>query len=101
MSPSKARPIDLNVLDKEYRVACPEEEIEGLQVAAHYLDEKMREIRDAGRVVGLERIAVMAALNISHELTQSNGKNGQLSDELSERVDGMKNKIDLVIASVE
>lgn len=101
MSPPKVQPVDLTVLDKEYRVACSKEEIEGLQIAARYLDKKMREIRDAGRVVGLERIAVMAALNISHELTQSSGEDGQLSNELSERIDSIKNKIDLIIGSVE
>ncbi len=99
MSQSKARPTSLNILDKEYIVSCTEEEATGLLSAARFLDAKMREIRDTGRIVGLDRIAVMAALNISHELTQSSGKNEQLSDEFSTRLDVMQSKINLVLES--
>ena len=101
MSPKKAQPTSLNILDKEYVVSCSEDEAAGLQTAARYLDAKMREIRDTGRVVGLDRIAVMAALNISHDLTQSSGENESLSGELSTRLDAMQKKIGLVLESVE
>jgi cell division protein ZapA len=99
MSRSKAQPTSLKILDKEYIVSCTEEETAGLLSAARFLDAKMREIRDTGRVVGLDRIAVMAALNISHELTQSSGKNEQLSDELSTRLDVMQSKINRTLES--
>lgn len=62
--------VAVNILDKEYLVASPEEARDELERSARYLDEKMREIRSSGRVFGTERIAVMAALNITHELLQ-------------------------------
>ncbi|CAA0079697.1 Cell division protein ZapA [BD1-7 clade bacterium] len=58
----------IKLLGKEYQIACSPEEEKALEQAAHYLDEQMRGIRDSGKVIGLERIAIMAALNISHEL---------------------------------
>lgn len=57
----------VHLLDKEFRVACPAEEKENLLRAARYLDDKMREVR-ASNVLGLERIAVMTALNLAHDL---------------------------------
>lgn len=63
--------IKVQILGKEYPISCPEEEQHDLLIAARYLDEKMRQIRNTGRVIGTERIAVMAALNIAHELLQA------------------------------
>ena len=60
--------LQINIMGREFRVACPEEEQKGLLEAVEYLNRKMHEIRDNGKVVGLERIAIMAALNIAHEL---------------------------------
>jgi cell division protein ZapA len=62
----------VKILDKEYQVACPREERHALQESAQLLDERMKAIRGSGAVIGLERIAVMAALNLSHELLQAN-----------------------------
>lgn len=62
----------VNILDKEYLVACPESERSALHQSAALLDTKMREIRTSGKIHGLERIAVMAALNIAHEYLQKN-----------------------------
>lgn len=67
----QARIVTVSILDKDYQVACPEEQEAELVVSASYLDKQMRSIRDNGKVIGLERIAVMAALNISHELLQA------------------------------
>jgi len=63
--------VTVKILDKEYQVACPAEQEAELVVSARYLDKQMRGIRDTGKVIGLERIAVMAALNISHELLKA------------------------------
>ena len=60
--------LQINVMGREFRVACPEDEQKGLLEAVDYLNKKMSEIRDNGKVIGLERIAIMAALNIAHEL---------------------------------
>ena len=62
--------VSVSILDKEYQVACPEDQQADLLLSARHLDEHMRSIRSTGKVIGLERIAVMAALNISHELLQ-------------------------------
>ena len=61
----------VKILDKEYQVACPREERQALLESAQLLDERMKAIRGSGAVIGLERIAVMAALNLSHELLQA------------------------------
>jgi cell division protein ZapA len=61
----------VKILDKEYQVACPREERQALIESAQLLDERMKAIRGSGAVIGLERIAVMAALNLSHELLQA------------------------------
>ena len=71
---SPAQTVLVHILDKEYQVACPEGQQEDLIVSARYLDRQMRSIRDTGKVIGLERIAVMAALNISHELLKASGQ---------------------------
>ncbi len=68
--------VTVKILDKEYQVACPEEQEAELIVSAKYLDKQMRSIRDSGKVIGLERIAVMAALNISYELLQASDQSG-------------------------
>ena len=65
---SDTLPVTVNILDKEYRISCPAEERESLLESAAFLDSQMREIRQGGRVIGTERIAVMAALNIANDL---------------------------------
>ena len=65
----------VKILDKEYQVACPREERQALIESAQLLDERMKAIRGSGAVIGLERIAVMAALNLSHELLQAKSDN--------------------------
>ena len=73
--------VTLHILDKEYRVSCPAEERSNLEQAARHLDTTMRDIRNSGKVIGVERIAVMAALNISHEmLTGSHDQSGALNE---------------------
>lgn len=65
---TQSQTVTVNIMDKAYQVACPKEQQSDLIMSANYLDSQMRGIRESGKVVGLERIAVMAALNISHEL---------------------------------
>jgi cell division protein ZapA len=63
--------VSVKILEKEYQVSCPLEERPALLDSAAYLNRKMREIRDSGKVIGLDRIAVMAALNLTNELLQN------------------------------
>lgn len=89
--------VDVNIMGREFKVSCSEDEREGLMTAVNYLDKKMREIRDTGKVIGVERIAIMAALNLSHELlTASNG--GFDIGEFKRRIISMQEQIDEVIA---
>ncbi|NJD06671.1 MAG: cell division protein ZapA [Methylococcaceae bacterium] len=86
-------PVKVLLLGKEYPVVCGRDEEHELRVAARYLDDKMRKIRDGGRIIGTERIAVMAALNIAHELIQAQQQlksGGAVGDRLS----AMSHKID-------
>ncbi|MAT92571.1 MAG: cell division protein ZapA [Halioglobus sp.] len=74
---SQPNTVTVKILDKEYQVACPPEQEAELGTSARYLDKQMRTIRDTGKVIGVERIAVMAALNISYELLQAAGGGGE------------------------
>ena len=73
-------PVKVRILDQEYTVACPEDAKNELLQSADYVDRKMREIRSSGNVVGTDRVAVMAALNIAHELLSAQAENEQLQD---------------------
>lgn len=68
--------VKVNILDKEYLVACPEEERDELLASAKFLNERMIHIREAGKVVGIDRIAVMTALNLAHDVIKAGGANG-------------------------
>ncbi|MDX1458312.1 MAG: cell division protein ZapA [Marinobacter sp.] len=82
--------VEVKILEKEYLVACPEEAREALIQAARHLDRKMREIRSSGKVFGTERIAVMAALNITHDLLQQD----TMSDAATSILQAMDSKLD-------
>ncbi|EKF73129.1 hypothetical protein A11A3_15297 [Alcanivorax hongdengensis A-11-3] len=89
----------IHLLDKEYRVACPAGEQDHLLEAARYLDKQMREVRDAN-VIGLERIAIMTALNMSHELLRA--RESLTSDSDSEaRVQSLLNRLEAEIQAFE
>lgn len=96
---SAATTITVNLLDKDYQVACPPNEQEALLKAARSLDARLREISQGANIVGLERIAIMAALNLSYELqsshTNSASKNldENLLQSLSDRVDSALNRL--------
>ncbi len=93
--PSDTQGITVTILDKEYLIACTDEERHELMRSAEYLDKKMREIRETGKVVGSDRIAVMAALNISHELLTREGGGGETVDPaFHQRLRGLEAKIE-------
>lgn len=95
----RVTPVNIKVLGKDYRIACAEDEHDELLESARYLDQKMCEVRDTGRVVGDDRIAVMAALNIAHELAQSNRQNGFASRDINDQLTKVQNKIDAILDS--
>jgi cell division protein ZapA len=90
--------LEVRILDRELRIACPEEERGELLDAVAYLDKRMREIRDAGKIASVERIALMAALNITHELLGMKvGRGIDLSD-FKRRMNSMQAAIDQALA---
>ncbi len=100
--------LDVSILGREYRVACKASERDELLRAVQLLDRRMREIRDSGKIVGTERIAVMAALNIAHELLNTaDGKRVDIasggfdSAALQRRISSMQTAIDRAMAEQE
>jgi cell division protein ZapA len=99
---SKVQTVTVNILDKDYQVSCPADQEAELIVSASYLDKQMRSIRENGKVIGLERIAVMAALNISHELLQASEQSEPVTIEpvAPSAVDSLARKIDDALYSI-
>ncbi len=89
--------ISLTILGKEYKIACDFDEQESLLESAKQLDEKMRKIRNAGKINGDDRIAVMVALNIAHELQLLKEDNLRLNQNLNECLSNMRHKIENVL----
>jgi cell division protein ZapA len=86
--------LDVNIMGREFRIACREDEQKDLLDAVEYLNAKMREIRDAGKVIGVERIALMAALNITHEFLSARVTDGFDVAEFKRRIFDMQATID-------
>jgi len=96
----KIQTVTVTILDKEYQVACPPDQQQSLVDAAKFLDTQMRKIRGNGKVVGLERIAVMAALNIAHEL-RNPSKTQEVSVVGGEQVKRLNNKVDNALVRLQ
>ena len=96
---TKLHPVAIKILGKEYRIACSEDEQETLLRSAQKLDEQMREIRDSGAVNGADRIAVIAALNLTHELRQAQGKGVPSKGGISAQLANLRHKIENVLES--
>ena len=86
-------PVSVNILGKEYQVACPEEEKEALIASARMVHQNMEKIRASGKVVGLDRIAVMAALNLAHELFVLQNDEGNDLEYLNDKISQIKERV--------
>ena len=93
--------VSVRILDKEYQVACPASERTDLLDSAEILNSKMREIRDSGRIVGLDRIAVMAALNMANDLIHAQARDQQLEGDISERLKSISDRVDSVLSGAQ
>lgn len=89
--------VTIRILEKEYHVACPAAERNQLLAAAELLNRKMRDIRDSGKVVGLDRVAVMAALNLASELLVTHGQGQELQNIVGARIKAMREQLDTVL----
>ena len=86
--------LQITLMGRQYRVACAQEEQEGLLKAVDYLNQKMQEVRDNSKVIGQERIAIMAALNIAHEFLTTKVGGGFDIAEIKRRMAGMETVLD-------
>lgn len=94
MSKDAPNAVSISILGKEYLIACQEDEKSELLSSASYLDKKMREIRDHGKVIGSDRIAVMAALNIAHELLHNKADLAMANPDVEGRIRNIQQKIE-------
>ena len=92
-------PVNVRILDRDYLVACEPDEREGLVSAAHLLDARMREIRGGNRMAAIDRIAVMAALNLAHEFLQFKLSSEERDQQISRTLGELNRKLDSLIAT--
>jgi cell division protein ZapA len=91
--------ISVKILEKEYQVSCPASERTDLLDSAEILNARMREIRDSGKVVGLDRIAVMAALNMANELLHAKARDRELEGTVGNRLKHMSDRVESALHS--
>ena len=91
--------VSVRILEKEYFIACPYEERSALLDSAEFLNARMREVRDSGKVVGLDRIAVMVALNLTNELLQLKGRDAKVESEAGTKVKNMRERVEAALAT--
>jgi len=87
----------VEILGKPYPIRCPENELASLQAAAEYLHTKMKEVQESGKVINLERIAIIAALNITYELLQVDDQKTTFIGKVNQRIANLQEKIDSAI----
>ncbi len=90
---SEVKPITVTIMDKEYLVGCAEDEREALFASVEFLNRKLREQRDSGKVIGSERVAVMASLNIAHEYLDYRRLNASVETDLGAGLERIQSKI--------
>lgn len=96
-----SEPVNVRIADREYLVACGPDERESLVQAAQLLDGRMREIRAGNRMAGIDRIAVLAALNLAHELLQLRRDEGSEQREIALTLGDLSRKLDRLLAAVQ
>ena len=96
-----ATTLTVKILDKEYQVSCEPDEIQALQQSANYVDDKMRKIKETSTVLGLDRVAVMAALNIANDYITQSQKTDEVRSDQGENIRSLTGKIDQVITRLK
>jgi cell division protein ZapA len=100
MSQDQAR-VSVRIMEKEYVVACPYDERSALLDAAEFLNARMREIRDSGKVVGLDRIAVMSALNLAHEFLRIKDRESKVDSGAGQRVRVLRERVESALGKAQ
>ena len=93
-----AAPVTVNILDREFLIGCTPDERAGLLAAASYLDGKMRELRGASRMQSVDRIAILAALNMAHELLQTKQRSEADAATMAQHLQALRTKLDAALA---
>ena len=93
--------VSVRILEKEYQVACPASERTALLDSAEILNARMREIRDSGKVVGLDRIAVMAALNMANELLFAQQKEHAIENSVGDRIKLLSDRVESALGNTQ
>lgn len=93
--------VSVRILEKEYQVSCPASERTALLDSAEALNARMREIRDSGKVVGLDRIAVMAALNMANELLRAQEKGKSIEDTVGNRIKLLSDRVESALGNTQ
>jgi len=86
--------VSVRIMEKEFVIACPYDERSALLDAAEFLNARMREIRDTGKVIGIDRIAVMAALNLAHEYLKGRDRESRLDNGVGQRVRALRERVE-------
>lgn len=94
----KPKPITVRILDQDFRIACEPSEEEGLLSSARYLNQRMQELRASGKVIGAERIAIMVALNLTHDLLSLKKGNEESGAVLRKRLHALRERVELALA---
>ncbi len=94
MSEERITRVSVRLLDREYQVACPAEERSNLLDSAEFLDAKMREVRDSGKVVGLDRIAVISALNLAGDLIKQRRTGSVVDSDLGAKLRTLRERVE-------
>ncbi len=90
-------PVTVKILEKDYRIACPENEQNSLLASADLLNSKMKEFRDSGKAIGTDTIAVMAALNLTHELLENKSAIDSSGQNITKRLKVMQEDIETAL----
>lgn len=93
--------VSVRILEKDYLIACPADERADLLDAAEYLTQAMKAIRDTGKVVGLDRIAVMAGLNLANDMLKLRASKRHVDDSVLPRVRSLRNKVEKALSKTE
>lgn len=93
-----SEPVAVHILDREFLIACTAEERPGLLAAARYLDAKLRDMRANARTSGLDRLAILAALNISHELLGERERNEREAARLADKMQAIGGKLERIVS---
>lgn len=92
--------LNIKIMDKDYRVACPADQQATLRDSADFLNDRLNDIKNKGAIIGAERIAIMAALNLAHELLGSKDSVDTFSD-VDNRMVNLQKKIDIALRDIE